>query len=124
MSDDCCWRSWVRKALKSIRSDTESTRVSVGMIHARLDMIMERLELMGAREDAADARIVELVGLVRDYLAGKDARIAELEAALAGADAEKAAELAADSDADAAAKEEINAALEGLLPPVTPPAEG
>lgn len=121
--DNCCWRRWVRKALKSIRSDAESTRASVGMIHAKLDMIMERQEAMGAREDAADARIVELVGLVRDYLASKDARITELEAALANADSEKAAELAADSEADAAKQEEINAALEGLLP-VTPPADG
>lgn len=121
MSDDCCWRSWVKKALKCIRSDAEATCASVGMVHAKLDMIMERLELMGAREDAADARLVELVDLVKNFLAGQAARIAELTAALEGADAEKAAELAADSDSDAAVKEEINAKLDALLP--QPPVE-
>lgn len=118
---DCCWRSWVRKALKSIRSDAESTRASVGMIHAKLDMIMERQEQMGAREDAADARLVELVDLVKNFLNGQAARIAELEGALANADADKAAELAADSEGDAAVKEDLVAKLDALLP--QPPVE-
>lgn len=118
---DCCWRSWVRKALKSIRSDAESTRASVGMIHAKLDMIMERQEQMGAREDAADARLVELVDLVKNFLDGQAARIAELEGALANADAAKAAELAADSEGDAAVKEDLVAKLDALLP--QPPVE-
>lgn len=115
--DDCCWRRWVRKALKCIRSDAAATCASVGMIHAKLDMIMERLEAMSEREDAADARLVELVGLVKTFIDGKDARIAELEAALANADAEKAAELAADSDADAAKKEDLVAKLDALVEP-------
>jgi hypothetical protein len=118
---DCCWRSWVRKALKRIRSDVEATHASVGMIHPRLDMIMERLEAMGAREDAADARLVELVDLVKNFLNGQTARIAELEGALANADAAKAAELTADSEGDAAVKEDLVAKLDALLP--QPPVE-
>ena len=117
---DCCWRSWVRRALKCIRSDVEATHASVGMIHPRLDMIMERLEAMGQREDAADARTAELVDLVKNYLNQQAVRIAELQAALENADADKAAELAADSEGDAAKKEEINAKLDALLP--QPPA--
>lgn len=122
----CCFRNWVRKTLKRIRSDVEATHASVGMIHPRLDMIMERLEAMGAREDAADARLVELVDLVKNFLNGQAARIAELEGALANADAAKAAELAADSDGDAAVKEDLVAKLNALLPqsPVEePPAD-
>ena len=78
---------------------------------------------MASREEAADARTVELIGLIRDGSRAKDAEIAALRAALsnAGADATRQVEeaLAADSEFDADRKEAGNTALSELIE-VTP----
>lgn len=113
------WSSlfWPLNLLSDVQADVFAIRGSVVDSNRKLDDLTRKVIAMGVREDASDARLAELVGLVRDFLGGKDARIAELEAALASADADKAAELAADSDADAAKKEEVAAALEELLNP-------
>lgn len=90
--------------------------------------INRKLDEMGAREDAADARRDELIGLVRDHVNALQADNTALRAALVQADADKAAALEADSEADAASQEAANAALEeltGQAPPVEePPADG
>lgn len=94
--------------------------------------ILEEIKTMAAREDAAYEALNANINTVREGWAAlvasnaaKDARIAELEAALQNADAEAAAELeaamAADSDADAAKVEAASAALDDLVaPPVEP----
>lgn len=90
---------------------------------------IERLLIqMSAREDAADARFVELVELVRQGSAAKDAEIAALRAELANAGAEAEARVAAaletDSEFDADKQEAGNTALESLIAVVEePPAE-
>lgn len=136
-SDGMCWRGWVKKTLKNIRSDVEATQSSGGMVHAKLDKILERLRIMGEREDAAWAKNSEDLAAVKsgwDALVtsntAKDAQIVALQAALDAANAGTSeavqAALAVDSDADAVTVEAANTALESLLTPPAPepPAEG
>lgn len=90
----------------------------------KLNKIERMLTAMGAREDAADARTAELIELIRQGDAAKDAKIAELQAALASADADKAAALEAASEEDAGRQEAFNAALDELAGTVpAPPVE-
>lgn len=85
----------------------------------QLKNIERMLNQMGAREDAADARFAELVDLVRQGSAAKDAEITALRSELANADADATRRvdeaLAADSEFDADKKEAGNAALESLV---------
>lgn len=134
--DECCFQHRVKKSLRSIRSDTEAIRVAVGLNTTRLEMIIERLDRMAAREEAAWEKQAADVAAVKegwDALvasnAAKDQQISDLQAALeaAGGDvqAQIDAALETDSEADAAKVEAANSALESLLaPPVEePPAD-
>lgn len=79
----------------------------------------EVLKQMATREELAEARFGELIGKVRDFIAAKDAEIANLRGALANADqtaAQRVQEaLDADSDHDAKRLEDGAAALEELI---------
>lgn len=115
-----CFRDWVRKALKSIRSDTEATRVAVGMINARLDMILEELTKMAANFDKLNADLNTLV-------AGYQSVVAEnaiLKGQLATADADKqqavADAIAADDAVDQAAVDAADLVVENVLNPAPP----
>lgn len=125
-----CFRDWVRKALKSIRSDVEATHASVGMINARLDTILERLDVMGAKQDAAMAKLTDDLNKVVAGWAAKDAQIAALTAELANADASAQARvdavLAEDDTFDEGVINEADAIVSGLVnepAPVEPPVE-
>ena len=117
---DCCFRSWVKKALKSIRSDAEATRAAVGMINARLDMILEELTKMAANFDKLNADLNTLV-------AGYQSVVAEnaiLKGQLVTADADKqqavADAIAADDAVDQAAVDAADAVVENVLNPAPP----
>lgn len=94
------------------------------MQHAITEM-KEMITEMGAREEAADARQLELIGLVRDGWLSLQAenRVLRDQLAQAGADQEAAvaAALEADSDFDAGKKEQANVALEELITPAPEP---
>lgn len=86
-----------------------------------LDQILKELRIMGAREDAADARTAELIELVRQHEAALQSENDTLRQALASADADKAAALEAESDADAGRQEQFNSALDELAGNVAAP---
>ena len=92
---------------------------AVSDMNRKLDQLQKDVKIMGAREDAAYARQEELIGLVKEGSAAKDAKIAALEAELANADADALARveaaLEADSEFDADKLERGNAALEELV---------
>jgi hypothetical protein len=85
----------------------------------KLEDIERKVDIMAAREEAAYARLGELVGMVRDGSAAKDAKIRELESALANADQDAVnrvnAALDQDSEFDADRIEKANAALDELV---------
>jgi len=103
---------------------TSELEALVTKVLLKVSKLEERVIKLGAREDAADARFVELIELVKAGSAAKDAEIARLRDELANADADALARvdaaLAADSEGDADKKEAGNAALEELA---APPAE-
>lgn len=117
------WRWW--RSLRPLfwRDLLLIVEVLRGVITPKLDLILKELKKMSAREDAADARTVELIELVRQHNADKDAKIAELQAALASADADKAAALESASDEDAGRQEAFNSALDELAGNAAPPAD-
>lgn len=135
----CCFKHWVKRALKSIRSDAAAERAEARVRHqevmTKLSQITERLDIMAAREEAAWEKHAADVAAVKagwDTLvasnAAKDQRIADLEAALeaAGGDvqAQIDAALEVDSEGDAVKVESANAALESLLAPPVEPGNG
>lgn len=101
-----------------IRAETSILKV-LRRIELRQIAIEGKLYSMGIREDAADARFGELLGMVRDADRAKDVEIETLKVALANADQTAQARvdeaLDADSEHDAERKEAGNAALEELL---------
>lgn len=74
-----CFQDWVKKALRSIRSDTEATREAVGMINARLDLILERQELSMSKIDdlkaAFDEATSAIAARIERIIAGQDAAV-------------------------------------------------
>lgn len=74
-----CFRDWAKKALRSIRSDTEATRAAVGMINARLDKILERLDLTMGKIDDLKAAFNEatsaIAARIERILEGQDAAV-------------------------------------------------
>lgn len=119
---------WPANKLSDLERDIAALQHRVQNNH---EITIKELRIMAAREDQAYEALTATILTVKDGWAvlvasnaAKDARIAELEAALANADANAAAQLATalagDSDADAAKVEAANAALDDL---VTPPAE-
>lgn len=125
----------ISAVLSDVQADVAATRLSVNSLFHRFDRVMKELQIMGAPEDAAYESLTANIAAVKDGWAvlvaanaTKDARIVELEAALASADADAAANLAtaldADSEADAAKVEAADAAIAALVaPPVEPTPE-
>lgn len=137
--DDCCWRSWVKRTLKNIRTDAAVERAEARMRHSeimiKLNQLSGRLDIMAAREDAAWEKQAADVAAVKagwDTLvasnAAKDQQITDLQAALeaAGGDvqAQIDAALEVDSEGDAVKVEAANAALEALTAPPVEPGNG
>lgn len=119
------WLWWGKDAVSDIQADAAATRQSVNTVIRKIDQLQRDVKIMGAREDAAFARQEELIGLVKEGSAAKDAKIAALEAELANADADAQARvdaaLEADSEFDADKVEAGNAALAELVAtPVDP----
>lgn len=112
-------------ALSDIQADAAATRLAVNTALRKIDQLSKEVQIMGAREDAAFARQEELIGLVKEGSAAKDAKIAALEAELANADAAAQARvdaaLEADSEFDAGKIEAGNSALEELVAPAPEP---
>lgn len=119
------WLWWGKDAVSDIQADAAATRLSVNNVVRKLDQLSKDVKIMGAREDAAFARQEELIGLVKEGSAAKDAKIAALEAELANADAAAQARvdaaLEADSEFDAGKIEAGNSALEELVAPAPEP---
>ena len=118
---------WPRAAISDLQRDVAAGYVLLEEIRKSNVDIKKELIAMGVREDAAAARMAELVQLVKDGSAAKDAKIAALEAELANSDADAQARvdaaLEADSEFDAGRIEAANTALEELVavvPPVEP----
>jgi hypothetical protein len=92
------------------------------MIHAKLDMIMERLELMAANFDELNA---DLNTLATGYQSLQAANVI-LQAAVDAADATKAQAvadaIAADDAVDQAAVDAADAVVESVLNPPAPSA--
>lgn len=84
-----------------------------------IEQLYEKVERMGAREDAQDARFGELLGLVRDGYRAQQVEIEALRIALSNSDQtaqQRVNEaLDADSEHDADRKELANTALAELL---------
>lgn len=120
--DDCCWRRWVRKALKCIRSDAAATCASVGMIHAKLDMIMKELRNMAANFEELKTDLQTLIAGYRSVVAENvilKQQLANADAATQQAVAEAvAADDVVDQAAVDAADEVVDAANAELNPPV------
>jgi hypothetical protein len=126
-SDECrCERLDRDDVLSDIQADAAATRLAVNNAISKINQLSKDVQTMGAREDQAYAALNANIAAVKEgwavLVAGnaaKDARIAELEAALANADANAAANLAtaldADSEADAAKVEAADAAIAELV---------
>lgn len=126
------WLWWGKAAVSDIQADTAATRISVDSLFRKIDQLSKDVKTMGDREDAAYAALSGKIDTVKEGWAvlvasnaAKDTRIAELEAALATADADAAAELAAaleaDSEGDAVKVEAAGAALDELVAPLVEP---
>lgn len=115
------WLHWGKSAVSQIEADAAATRMVANSVLVKVIQLEKDVKLMGAREDAAFARQEELIGLVKEGSAAKDAKIAALEAELANADADAQARvdaaLEADSEFDADKIEAGNSALEELVAP-------
>ncbi len=115
------WRQKLSKLPRPLlRSDAW---LLYAMVREQLNAITEEIRIMGAREDAADARTGELIELVRQHVGALQSDNDNLRAALASADADKAAALDAESDADAGRQEVFNSALDELAGNAAPPAD-
>ena len=90
-----------------------------GPVNWKLTILMRKVDKLATREEVADARFGELLGLVKEAHVAYQHEIDALKAELANADANAQARvdeaLAADSEHDAEKKEAGNAALEELL---------
>lgn len=113
------WQWWGKAAVSDIQADAAATRLAVNNLTLKVIQLQKDVKIMGAREDAAYARQEELIQLVKDGSAAKDAKIAALEAELANADADAQARvdaaLEADSEFDADKIEAGNSALAELV---------
>ena len=120
-------RWWPLAALSDVQADVAAIRVMVGMIVDANRVIIERLDDMGAREDAAYAKLAEDIQKVKDGWASLVAERDALKQALEEADANKAAAvqaaLDADSEVDASKVEAADAALAELVVPPAPEPE-
>ena len=123
----CCFRGWVKKTLKSIRSDTESTRESVGMNNTRLEMILRKLDKLGVAMADVAAVLADLNDATNEVAGEVDAfgaTIVALQEQIAALDPEAAAkleELAAGAASVAVRLRGLAADPEQPVPPVEEP---
>lgn len=125
----CCFRSWVRAALTSIRSDVEATHAAVGMNNTRLEMILRKLDKLGVAMADVAAVLADLNDATNEVAGEVDAfgaTIVALQEQIAALDPEAAAkleELAAGAASVAVRLRGLAADPEQPVPPVEPPAE-
>ena len=125
-----CYRDWVSKALKNIRSDTKAIRAAVEMSNTQQEMIIRKLDNLGVKM----AEVAEVLADLNDAtneVAGEidvfNTTIADLIAQLANSNPEAVAqleELKAGATAAASRLRGLAADPEVPVPPVddNPPA--
>lgn len=112
--DDCCWRSWVKKTLKTVRRDTESIRASLELNNTRFALLEHANQV---RHEAVMAKLTELgvkMSEVTDALADLNDATNEVAGELetAAAKIQELTDQLANTDPEAAAK--VAEALTGI----------
>lgn len=126
--DDCCWRGWVKKTLKNIRSEARANQAEARMLHNEVMTELRRLGVKMSEVTDALADLNDATNEVAGELETAAAKIQELTDQLANTDPEAAAKVAEALTGISSAATRLRGLAEdpeNPVPPVEePPADG